>query len=218
MVEARMIDGPTLCRYRRALGIRQQDLADALGVTQAAISLIESGRMAISHSIQKDLWAIYDKRGMKPRLGAFLDSEASIGAGMAPVSVTLPVAAWTQRLDLMDDPTSRPAVDLVTLRLEIGTRAIALSMRETSPHWKRDEVLVFAFVGVERCKPGDLCVLSPTANMKGASSVIARVVRPKGMSQTARRFELIQPEGPSIPATADAVRSVARCVYRACYI
>jgi len=174
--------------------------------------------MPISHSIQKDLWAIYDKRGVEPRLGAFLDDEGSSGAGVTQISVTLPVAVWTQRLDLMDDPSSRPPVDLVTLQLATGTRAIALWMRKNSPHWKRDEILVFAFCGVEHCKPSDLCVLAPAAKTKGASSIIARVVSPKRMSQTARRFEPIQPEGSSIPATADAFRSVARCVYRTRYV
>jgi len=211
-----------LRRYRRALGLRQADFAKRVGVTQAAVSLLEAGRMPLSEALAQTIWNEFDRPGVRPRLGRFLEQQASEQRQSAPMAsrsfTTLPVFTWTPRLDLEDDPGTMPTRGLVTVLLAPGSRALVLEMPEKTDAWVSGEILVFAVCGVEHCRADDLCLLRPARSRRRNATVVARVVRPRGKSMAARHFEPLLPKGPRVPARADAVKDVLRCVYRARYV
>lgn len=211
------LTGPALRQYRRALGLKQGELGDELGVSQAAISLVEAGRMAVSESLRDALVERFDREGESPRLSEFL---AELGQETPPRSTlqahtTLPVYRWTPKFDPLEEPVDRQ-VDLVTLRC--SAPAVALAMSSASTAWEQEEILVFAVCEPSNCKPGDLVLLQPTNRPRHAASLIAGVERVKGRSSAHRRLLPIQPSTQALSADADSVAFIARCVYRARYM
>lgn len=217
MPPAPPITGPVLRQYRRALGIKQSELGEALGVSQAAISLAESGRLPLSDALRETLADRYDHPSVSPRLGEFLAQlEREAPPRLAQqASMTLPVYTWSPSFDPQDEPRD-PPVDLVTLRS--SSSAIAVAMPTSTEEWKAGEILVFALCEPADCKPGDLVLLQPTKRPRNAASMVAAVERLKGRSSAHRRLMPVQPNGPAVPADAESVVFVARCVYRAQYL
>ena len=216
MASSPTLTGPVLRLYRSALGLKQDELGDELGCSQAAISLVEAGRMALSENLRESILVRFDRRGVKPRLSEFLAQlEQEAPPRLAQQArTTLPVFRWSPAFDPQDEPTE-PAVDLVTLRCSVPT--IALAMSSSSREWEADEILVFAVCEPSDCKPNDLVLLQPTNRLRNAASMIAAVERIRGRSSAHRRFVPIQPTGQALPADAESVTFVARCVYRAKY-
>lgn len=210
------LTGPALRQYRRALGLKQGELGDELGVTQAAISLVEAGRMAVSENLRDALVERFDRAGETPRLSDFL---AQLEQETPPRSTlqahtTLPVYRWTPKFDPLEEPVDRQ-VDLVTVRC--SAPAVALAMSSASTAWEQEEILVFAVCEPSDCKPGDLVLLQTTNRPRHAASLIAGVERVKGRSSAHRRFLPIQPLSEALSADAETVIFVAKCVYRARY-
>jgi transcriptional regulator with XRE-family HTH domain len=210
------ITGPMLRQYRRALALRQKEFGEALGVSQAAISLAEAGRMPLSDGLRQSLVDRFDRDDVSPRLSEFL---AQLQEEAPPrlaqhASATIPVYAWSPSFDPFADAVG-PAIDLVTLRL--SAPAIALAMPNATREWLAGEILVFAICEPPACAPDDLVLLQPAKRPRNASSIIAVVERVRGRSSAHRRFVPVQPSGQALSADADSVEFIARCVYRARY-
>jgi transcriptional regulator with XRE-family HTH domain len=210
------ITGPALRQYRRALGMKQSEFGAELDISQATVSLVEAGRMAISESLRHAIFDRFDRKGASSRLSDFLvELQRDAPPRLAQrSSTTLPVYAWSPSFDPTDEATD-PAVDLITLR--VASPTIALALPSATREWEADDILVFVLCEPSDCRPDDLVLLQPTKRPRNAASLIAVVERLRGRSSAHRRFTPVQPSGPALPADAESVAFVARCVYRARY-
>jgi len=58
-----MCSGTKLRNYRKALKLNQTQFANKMGITQSALSLIESGRISLSQELETDILPILKQQG-----------------------------------------------------------------------------------------------------------------------------------------------------------
>ncbi len=215
------MSGLDIRRYRKRIGWNQTRFAERLGVSQSALSLIESGRVAVSEDHITKLRQAFAGSQTRPAFRDFLrDLDRGRAEGQAALTTSrgrylmLPVWRWESGFDLSSALAPEHAVDMVTVRATKDP-TIAFAMTKASEHWTQGEILVF-----ERCRrtdleDGDVCLLQvrlPRAKRNKTTLAVAHVVPDKG-GQTVQ-FEPISPAGPIFSTKDDALPALLRVVYR----
>jgi transcriptional regulator with XRE-family HTH domain len=214
------VTGELVRRYRKLLGLQQSEFAERWGLTQGALSQIESGRLGISHERASLLSTTFSgtkgELAFKRFLGQFsVERRGSlplVGHPSATFS-TLTVWRWDEDLDLATDPIGLEQAGLITLRLQPGARALALEV----PIDGAAETLVFSPVEFVDLRSGDL-VLHQTAGERTGPSVIATVEHRGQTSSRRTRFRPILPKGKPREVRPSDLTGLLRCVYRARYV
>jgi len=221
-MERTLISGADIRRYRKLLGWNQRKFAERLGVTQAALSMIESGRIAISD----DHIAKLDRAFENPKGGmTFIEFKHSlerhqatdIAATTAPAGryLTLNVWRWQEGFDLGRVPAPDQTVDFVTIRATTKP-VVAFAMPKSTPHWQKDEILVFEQSGTESIGDGDVCLVqlkTPRSGNVRTIIAVAKLIRAE--RGKAMQLHPISPAGPALAPEPEAIQTMFRAMFRA---
>ncbi len=220
-----MLPGSDLRKYRKKLGLSQHQVARLLGVSQASLSMIESGKFAISSGLHAKIEKVFNKAPYSPKYSSFCrkveaerQSQQSLVGHPEVTFQILPVWEWEDGFDLSAAPSSIQPSGLVATRVT-AEGAIAFQMPGGSAWWVEGEILVFAKSDLDRCRTGDLCLVQirpPRARSARTSLVVVRF----GDSGRSGRLELEPTDRsqPSYSPDPDQLEGLLRCVYRARYM
>ena len=113
-----MVTGSHLRQYRKLLGLNQTEFARRLGLSQATISQIEAGRIALSNAHLQKLADKFSSARLSP---PFPEFKRDVEKGSADCQaalldprgrfVTLTVWQWDAAFDLARIPSPDDAVD-----------------------------------------------------------------------------------------------------------
>lgn len=219
-----MITGSDIRRYRKAVRQTQADFAGTMGISQAALSLIEQGRTAVS----AEHVAALKERFVAPRFGpTFAEfaggverEKADHQAALESPGVrylTLTVWRWEEGFDLGRTLTPDQAAGVITIEAT-GAPAIALKMPRKSSQWEAGEIFVFKRCRIEDVRDGEICLVQVRAT-RGDSTRTHVAVAHLAPAKRGRalQFEPISPAGPFVPADSDRVLGVLRSVFRGHY-
>lgn len=217
-----MISGFELRKFREQIGWNQSQLADALGVTQSALSMIERGRILVSqaHIDRLEAGTKDAKPTFKEYLAALKTEHAHTNASLFTASArhsTLPVYRWEEGLDLSRKLFPSESIDLVTVRTT-ERACIAFMMARKTDYWQADEIIVLEECGPESLQPGDLCLIQirqPRA--KFLRNLLATVKVSRAAKTKQIEFLPISPAGPALPLDNSTMTLIMRCIYRATY-
>lgn len=152
-----MITGADIRKFRRQLGWTQGQVAKKIGMSQAALSLIEKGRTAVSDDHVTRLRSAFAGSDVRPSFDEFvqeLNASRSSVADAGRISqkhyLTLPVWRWEEGLDLNRPFAPDQAVDMITVRPGKGA-ILAFEMPMSGDQWAKDEIIAF-----EQCDQADL--------------------------------------------------------------
>lgn len=193
-------------------------------MSQAALSLIEKGRTALSAAHLENLAARFNGPDYQPTFSEFgrrLQEDAV--AGQAALDspgvrfLTLTVWRWDDAFDLGRRFTPDESAGLVTVRAT-DRRAIAFIMPQKSAHWVSREILVFEQSRVEDVRDGDVCLVQ-SALPRGGGTRTAICVAHAAPSKRGRELHLepLSPAGSFIAATPEGVRAIFRVTFRGRY-
>jgi len=217
------ITGADIRRYRNELGLKQVEFVKKLDVTQAALSLIEKGKTAVSAEHVEKLRRNFTAPDYEP---SFVDFEKRLEQGRDKVlagkvarrdHLTLTVWRWEEGLDLTAGFRADQAADLITIRKPTG-RVLAFLMTKKSEYWADDEIVVFEEAVHTDLKNRDLClVYRRTPRSKDDQSLIAVAhVLPAGRG-TRIQYQPVSPVGATFDHDDDQVHQVARVFFRGIY-
>ena len=217
------MQGRDIRRYRREIGWNQGAFARELGLSQSALSLLESGKIAVSDEHNGRLTKAFETGKVKPRISEFLqDLERHRAEGQAALTappgrhLVLTVWRWGPDFDLSRPPEPEDAVGVVAVRAT-NHDAIAVQMGKGSEAWSENEILVFERCEPEKVRDNDLCLVQVKAPRgKGTKTLIAVAhLAPVARGQTLQ-LEPVSPPGPIFSAS-DELIACLRAVYRARY-
>ena len=220
-----MQSGADIRKYRKALKLSQREFSAKLELSQATLSLTESGKIGVSDTVTDRLRAVFNKPEYKPRFDDFcrrVDSERKgaqtlVGNPLVNHS-TLPVWLWEDGFDLGSAPSTLEWRGVVTVRVPTED-AIAFEMPKGSGAWVAGEILVFRTVSLDACNGGELCLVQhrrPRA--RAATALFATLRRDSSVRRRSFSFEPGNPEEESFAADPDRIDAILRCVYRARYV
>lgn len=216
-----MLHGADIKRYRKSVGLTQVEFAKRMGVSQSALSLLESGRIAVSDDHVAELTDRFRGRSLKQTFTEFLSAlkatQAAAGASLATSTghyLTLTVWRWEDGFDLGGPPAPEMAVNVVTIRAT-DKPTIAFQMPRASPHWAQDEILVF-----EECRPGDLkhgdlCLIHTVRGQARAPRTTIGVAQLGDSRGQGAKIIPLKGKGSALTAKADSIRSLLRVSFRA---
>lgn len=220
-----MQSGADIKKYRRVMKFSQREFADRLKLSQATLSLTESGKIGVSGTVIERLRKEFNKAQYKPRFDDFcnrVDSErqgAQTLVGNQLVNYcTLPVWLWEDGFDLGAAPSTIESRGVVTVRVP-SEDAIAFEMPQGSSAWVANEILVFRRSSLDQCRSGDLCLIQyrqPRARTPKTILVVARLD-----ASTRRRVISFEPCDPSesvFAADPERIDALLKCVYRGRYL
>jgi len=220
-----MPTGSDLRRYRKALDLGQREFASRLGIAQATLSLIETGKVGLSEALQQKLGKEFKKRRYSLKYDEFCratDAERRSGQTMVGhpdvTYATLPVWLWEDGFDLGAPPNTAERRGIVTVRTS-SSDAIAFEMPKGSSHWIAGEILVFIRSSMDECRAGSLCLVqmrSPRA--KHPRTIIAIARYDESGRHRILQFEPADPSEPVFTPNPDHIEGLLRCVYRARYL
>lgn len=220
-----MASGADIRKYRRALKLSQQQFAKKLGLSQATLSLTESGKAGVSDTVTARLNEEFNKPQYKPRFEEFcrrVDKErkgAQTLVGNPRVNhSTLPVWLWEDGFDLGSTPSTLEWRGVVTVRVP-SEEAIAFEMPKGSGAWVTGEILVFRATSLDDCNGGELCLVQlrrPRA--RAATTLIATLRRDSSSRRRSFSFEPGNSEEESFAAEPERIDAILRCVFRARYV
>jgi len=219
------VTGADIRRYRKAISQTQIRFAERLGISQAALSMIEQGRTAISDEHLRRLTERFDAPEYRPAFREFLRKlEASRAESQAALDtprsryLTLTVWAWEEGIDLSRAMSPEQAVELMTIRTP-DEPAIAFAMPKKSQFWAEGEVFAFERCAREDVRDGDVCMVQVRPPRARATRTMIGVAH----SAPAKRgrsvqIEPVSPPGPIFPVEDESVIGVFRAVYRGRYL
>ena len=153
-----VVTGEVIRRYRRLIGLSQEEFSRRWGLTQGALSQIESGRLAVSEGRAAELLAQFKGHAGEVPARRFLEQFSKDRRQSLPLlghasatHTTLTVWRWRDDFDLAAEPIGLESAGLVTLTLPSGARAVALQLPDPDPH-RSGEILVFIPVEYERLR------------------------------------------------------------------
>jgi transcriptional regulator with XRE-family HTH domain len=220
-----MASGADIRKYRKALKLSQREFSDKLGLSQATLSLTESGKVGVSDTVVERINQEFNKPAYKPQFDEFcrrVDSErrgAQTLVGNPLVNhATLPVWLWEEGFDLGSAPSTLEWRGVVTVRVS-SDEAIAFEMPKGSGAWVAGEILVFRTTTLDECSGGELCLIQhrrPRA--RAATTMIATLRRDSSARRRSFSYDPGNPEDESFAADPDRIEAVLRCVFRARYL
>ena len=160
-----MITGADIRQYRKELGLTQRDFAEKLCMSQAALSLIEKGRTALSEEHLRRLAEQFGRPEIGPSFDEFVRRLDEASANLATAidtpgsrHQTLTVWQWSEDIDLSRPFKPTQAAGLVTVgsSKEAG---IAFRMSTDSAQWAKGDVLVFESCRLDNLHDGSLCLV-----------------------------------------------------------
>ena len=184
-----MVTGPQIRRYRKVLGMNQVQFARRIGVSQSALSQLESGRIALSDQQLKLMQKEFVAPTFQPSFGEFLlqiegdhepDNRQTSIIGTSGRYETLTVWKWEDGFDLDHVPPAELAVGLVTIPMT-DKASIAFEMTRDTGHWVKEEVLVFLECQEKDLLESDVCLVQYRRGRHARTS-LALVERPHGRS------------------------------------
>jgi transcriptional regulator with XRE-family HTH domain len=220
-----MLTGTDLRRYRRAIGLNQEQLAERLGVSQSTLSLLEGGRIPLADSYLDKLNEQFNRASVKVKFADYVrrvEEERREGlalVGNAAVSyATIPVWRWEPNFDLGSPASALTPQAWITVRAP-SDEVIAFRMPKGSAWWADGEILAFLRTEPARAPTGALALVQlaiPKVRVPHTTLVLVRWVGPT--SQRVLQFEPAEkPEGLFTPAI-DQVEGFLKCFFRARYL
>ena len=237
-----MITGADIRRYRKELGLTQRDFAEKLCMSQAALSLIEKGRTALSEEHLQRLAEHFVHTEFDPGFDEFVHRLGEASANLATAldtpgsrHLTLTVWQWSEDLDLSRPFKPTQAVDLITVG-STNEASVAFRMSTESPYWAKGDVLVFEGCRLDDLRDGSLCLVQLSMpKMKKSKEQVAgaknkrRNAIPAGPATEAIiaithvaaqkrgrsvQFEPLSPRRPILMFDQDQFLAIFRAVYR----
>lgn len=220
-----MLSGADLRRYRQKLDLSQQRMVKALGVSQATLSQIESGKLAISPSLMAKLAKEYNKPAYRVKLDDYVrtvEEERRSGrtlVGNPDVTFQLlPVWEWEEGFELSATPSTLRQRGVVAVRT-FPEGAIAFEMPRGSAQWADGEILVFAGWPARQCRTGDLCLVQMrTPRTDVLRSVMVTIRRDESRHPPRLQFEPVDRAQPTFTPDPEQLEGLLKCVYRARYL
>lgn len=216
-----MLSGADLRKYRKKLGLSQHDMAKALGVSQASLSQVESGKLAISSKLQAKMEKEFGKAKYPVRYPDFArtvekerQSQQTLVGNPDVTFQLLPVWEWEDNFDLSAAPSSLERRGVAAVRT-IPDGAIAFAMPKGSALWAEGEILVFTRASLKECRTGDLCLVQ--VRPARSSSVRSMIVSVR-QEESGPHFEPANRTEPTIAADPRRIEGLLKCVYRARYL
>jgi transcriptional regulator with XRE-family HTH domain len=218
------ITGSDIRRYRKELDLTQSEFVKQMGITQAALSLIEKGKTAVADSHLEKLRANFTAPPYALSFAAYerrLDAEREkVLAGKAALGDHLTVVAWRwdEAGDLTDGFRADQAADLLTIRKPAG-RVLALVLPAGSEHWAPGEIAVFEECSASDLAHGDLCLIhyrTPRAADYRTAVAVAHVL-PAGRGHTIQ-IQPVSPPGRVFEMSADLVHNLLKARFRGRYL
>jgi transcriptional regulator with XRE-family HTH domain len=216
-----VLNGADIRRYRKTIRLTQVEFAERMGVSQSALSLLESGRIAVSEDHVGQLRQQFGGREFKPSFPKFLeDLEVSRKAAQAALTtatgryLTLTVWRWEDGFDLSHPPGPECAVNVVTVRAT-DLPTIAFQMPRASTHWAKNEILVF-----EECQPdeladGDICLLQVATSRSRVPRTTIGLAQLGATSNSPSTITPLKGRGSVMRADSESVRALLRVSFRA---
>lgn len=218
--DAELLTGADIRRYRKSIGHTQVEFAERMGVSQSALSLMESGRIAVSEDHVDQLKERFRGREVKRAFTDFLTSlkatRAAAGASLATSTgryLTLTVWRWEDGFDLGGPPAPEMAVNVVTIRAT-DKPTIAFQMPRVSPHWAKDEILVFEECGPSELKDGDICLVGAVTARSCRLRTTLGVAHLGKVRRMAPQIQPLAPKGAPVAANAESMRTLLRVSFR----
>lgn len=219
--DAELLNGADIRRYRKSIELTQVDFAKRMGVSQSALSLLESGRIAVSDDHVAELTDRFRGRGLKQMFTEFLlalkATQAAAGASLATSTghyLTLTVWRWEDGFDLGGPPAPEMAVNVVTMRAA-DKPTIAFQMPRASPHWAEDEILVFEECAPSELKDGDVCLFGTVTARSRRLRTTLGVAHLGNAQRTAPQIQPLTRRGAPVAANAKFIRTLLRVSFRA---
>jgi len=217
---AGMLTSADVKRYRESIGLTQIEFAKRIGVSQSALSLMESGRIAVSDRHVERLREQFLGRGHEQPFTEFLSAVEAERKASGPALtaligryLTLTVWRWEDGFDLSRPPAPDQAVSVVTIQ-STDRQAIAFQMSRESKYWAGHELLVLAECRPTEVKDRDVCLIQfkpPRTRALKTVLAIAHVASPRGSSP---QLTPIAPRCPTLWANDEAIRVLMRTVFR----
>ncbi len=215
-----MLIGSDIRTYRRRIGLTQIEFAPLIGLTQSALSLLESGRVAISTQHLNKLRKEFVGKKTSP---TFAEFEAELSkAGRATQHMlaadlnqfaTLTVYPWLDAIDLSEQLRHSPPVSVVSVSNR-QNRLIAFKMPRETKYWATGEIIAFEECSVGDIKDADVCLVVTTGPKPGHTRTVvaaARVTSGRGPT----KFAPIRTRETPIPADDKSILTIMRNCYRA---
>ncbi len=219
--DAELLTGADIRRYRKSIGHTQVEFAERMGVSQSALSLLESGRIAVSEVHVDQLKERFRGRDVKRAFTKFLTSlkarRAAAGASLATSIgryLTLTVWRWEDGFDLGGPPAPETAVNVVSIRAT-DKPMIAFQMPQASPHWAKDEILVFEECGPSELKDGDVCLVGVVTARSRRLRTTLGVTHLGKARHDAPQIQPLAPKGAPVAVNAESMRILLRVSFRA---
>ncbi len=218
--DAELLTGADIRRYRKSIGLTQLDFAKRMEVSQSALSLLESGRIAVSDDHVERLQERFRGRNVERAFTEYLSAleadRAASGAALTASTgrhLTLTVWRWEDGYDLGQAPSPEQVADLVTIRAT-SNATIAFQMPQESGHWARDEILVF-----EECRSADVmdedvCLLQLKPARTRTPRTVLAVARRSSARRSPAQLTPIRSKGPTFAADNESVQVLMRVSFR----
>lgn len=215
------MNGSDIRRYRKALKLDQSKFARMLGISQSALSLIETGRMAIPKDLLDRLSAAFDKPQFSPRFSEFWKTtEREQAQGEAALAVpharqlTLLVWQWTSEFDLSRAPGGDQVVGAITVPFT-EQRVIALRMPKASQAWMAGEILVFEKCIRDDLKDDDVVLVQAAVAPARAPRTVLGIAHVGRAARRIAHIEPLSPAGAMFQAEDASVATCMRATFRA---
>jgi transcriptional regulator with XRE-family HTH domain len=217
------ISGADIRRYRKELDLSQTEFVKRMGITQAALSLIEQGKTAVSEDHVETLRKNFVAPDCDPAFGDFekrlVEERMSVRLGKVARGdhLTITVWRWEEGMNLTDGLRADQAADLITIR-QPKRRVLAFLMPKKSDHWAGDEIIVFEETIATNLKDRDLCLVYRTKPRSGDDQSLIAVAHVLPATRGAHiQYQPISPIGPTFDHNDEHVHQVARVFFRGTY-
>jgi transcriptional regulator with XRE-family HTH domain len=220
-----MPSGADIRKYRKALRLSQRVFAARLALSQATLSLTETGKIGVSNTVEEGIRKEFNKARYKPTFDEFcrrVDSErkgAQTLVGNPQVNhSTLAVWLWEDGFDLGSAPSTLEWRGVVTARVP-SDDAIAFEMPKGSNAWAAGEILVFRRSSLEECRGGELCMVQvQPVRRRAPRTLIAVIRRDSGTRRRSFSLEPCDPDEATFTADPESIEALLVCAYRARYL
>lgn len=219
-----MLRGRDVRHYRKLIGLNQEEFARRLGMRQPALSLLETGRLAVTDEHRDKLLKVFDRPEWKPRFGEYLkkiETEESQPqpALTAPLARYATLPCWrSEEYDLGRAPQPDQIAGLVTVRAS-ERPVVALQMSKASKDWVKNDVLVFQQDETGTVEDDELCLLHVQLSKDvAAQTMIATARRTRTERGKILAFKPVEPSGDLFVASDDVVLTCFRLLFRGRYV
>lgn len=213
--------GADLRRFRRAIGWNQIEFAEVLGVTQSALSQMESGRYGLSEHHLDTLKAQFNNPDITPTFNEYCKQledrrSAALGAVEAPHTrfTVLVVWDWEEGFDLSTPLPRDQSVGLIAIDAS-DRPAIAIRLKSRTQWWNKNEILAFELCSLDEPRNESICLLQLQSQRGKSSKTMIAISRPTTDRRGPRhRFLPVSPSGSLFAPEPENVLAVMKATFR----